>query len=217
LISGLFARHVTRWLSAYHEGVLPAVQASRVAAHLLACQRCNRELGQVRTGARLAARLRPVRQEHAAQAGPSWSELARLLDTPPAPRAVAWRWIPAAALAFIVVAAAAWHRGPVPRAAIAGLGTLEEAAVAAHEQEGADLDGDNRIVRRWIAGQPVTLLVANAPGTGTLTKSIATRTTADGLRVASWTRDDRRYVLVSRLAGETACTICHTTPPGTVL
>jgi anti-sigma factor RsiW len=214
LIFGLCARHVTGWLSAYHEGVLPAAQAGRVAAHLLACQRCNRALAEVRTGARLASRLRPAADE---QAGPSWSELAALLETPPAPRAVAWRWIPAAALAFIVVAAAAWHRGPVPRAAMAGLGPLEEAAVAAHEQETADLDGDTRIVRRWIAGEPVTLLVANAPGTRALTKSIATRTTADGLRVASWTRDDRRYVLVSRLAGETACTICHTAPPGTVL
>jgi hypothetical protein len=214
VIFGLFARHVTGWLSAYHEGVLPAAQASRVAAHLLACQRCNRELALVRTGARLAARLRPTPES---DAGPSWSELAPLLERPAPVRAVAWRWIPAAALAFIVVAGAAWHRGPVPRAAMTSLGALEEVAVAAYQQSGPDPEGDTRVVRRWIAGEPVTLLVASASGPRAPTKTVDYRSTADGLRVASWTRDDRRYVLVSRLAGETACTICHTAPAGTVL
>src|SRR5204863_7746699 len=98
VIAGLFTRHVTRWLSAYCEGVLPAAQASSVAAHVLACPRCNRDLAQVRVGARLAARLRPDAGSPPG-AGPSWSELAPLLAAPEAarPRIPVWRWAPALA------------------------------------------------------------------------------------------------------------------------
>jgi hypothetical protein len=106
-----------------------------------------------------------------------------------------------------------WQRGPGPRVASAASAALEDAAVAAYLQPGGD---DPRVVRRFIAGEPVTLLVDEAPGRAPSAKTIRYRT-VDDLRVASWIRDDRRYVLVSRLAGDTACTICHAAPAGTVL
>jgi anti-sigma factor RsiW len=209
--SGLFG-HVTRWLSAYCDGVLSAPQASRVAAHVLACQRCHRELALVRTGSRLAARLQPAADDPPPADLPTWSDLGPLLDARPSPRAALWRWVPAAALAVVVSGAALGHRGPLPGAASASVPPLEEVAAAAHRGETPDLAGDQFLVRRWIAGEPVTLMVADAGGTAgppARAKQVSHRI-IDDLQVASWTRNDRRYVLVSRLAGDAACSICHT-------
>lgn len=210
----IFGRHVTRWLSPYCEGVLPAPQASHVAAHLLACQRCHRELAFVRAGSRLAARMQPASESSGSDL-PCWSDLGPLLDTPPArASAMLWSWAPAVALALVVTSAVLWQRSPAPRTATAGPAqALEEVAVAAYRGESLspESSGAERLVRRWIAGEPVTLVVGDAdfgtrrPGP----KQISYRT-ADNLHLASWTRDDRRYVLVSRLAGDAACAICHT-------
>jgi hypothetical protein len=210
----IFGRHVTRWLSPYCEGVLPAPQASHVAAHLLACQRCHRELAFVRAGSRLAARLRPATESSGSDL-PRWSDLAPLLDAPPALAfARLWNWAPAVALALVVTSAVLWHRTPAPRAAMADRApALEEVAVAAHRNESppAQSAGTERLVRRWVAGELVTLVMGDADGgTGRRGPKQISRRTVDNLHLASWTRDDRRYVLVSRLGGDAACTICHT-------
>jgi anti-sigma factor RsiW len=251
---GWFARHETRWLSPYCDGVLPAPQASRVAAHVLACQRCHRELALVRTGTRLAARLVAAAGLTATQM-PDWSEIGPRLDERPAVPATGWRWLPAAALVLLAVAGAL-HRRPVPRAPVADVPSpLEEAAVAAHDSSALEMRaGDERQVRRWISdhlgldvslpldiagrtvsgarrigeggvavalalrGEPVTLAVAPAPSTRPAAgpKQISYRTIGE-LQVASWTRNDRRYVLASKLAGEAACSICHDPPSGRLL
>jgi anti-sigma factor RsiW len=210
----IFGRHVTRWLSPYCEGILPAPQASHVAAHLLACQRCHRELAFVRTGSRLAARLRPATLPPGSDL-PCWSDIGPLLDAPAARvSAPLWSWAPAVALALVVTSGMLWHRTPAPRAAMAvPAPALEEVAVAAYRGESPPPGSPvvERLVRRWIAGEPVTLVVGAAdPGTRqTGPKQIGHRT-IDNLHLASWTRDDRRYVLVSRLTADAACTICHT-------
>jgi hypothetical protein len=210
----MFGRHVTRWLSPYCEGVLPAPQASHVAAHVLACQRCHRELAFVRTGSRLAARMRPAPEPSGSDL-PCWGDLGPLLDARSAPRpAPLWSWVPAVALALVVTSALLWHRTPAPRAATAGPApTLEEVAVAAYRgiSLSPESSGTERLVRRWIAGEAVTLVVGDAdPRTRQQGPKQIRYRTIDNLRLASWTRDDRRYVLVSRLAGDAACTICHT-------
>jgi anti-sigma factor RsiW len=211
--------HVTRWLSAYCEGVLPPAEAGRVAAHVLACQRCHRELTLVRTGARLAARLRPAPTDDPPSALPAWGDLVPLLDGPPA-RTLAWlpnlsfsfsaifRWAPAMAMAVLLTSAALVHRGPLPHAAIAPA-PLEEVALAAHRGGAPELTGDERLVRRWIAGEPVTLIEGASGAAPVRTKQVTYRM-VDDLQVASWTLQDRRYVLVSRLSGDAACTVCHT-------
>jgi anti-sigma factor RsiW len=206
---GLFGRHVTRWLSAYCEGVLPAPQSSRIAAHLLACQRCRRELDLARTGVALAGRLRPTAMAAAAPAGmPSWGELGPLLEDRAPARLSLLRWAPVAALALLVVGGALW-KGTARSRGGAFPATLEETALAAHRGSGLELRPDERVVRRWIAGEPVTLVEAPSPIDRPGRKRIDYRTIGD-LRLASWTQDDRHYVLVSRLPGEAACTVCHT-------
>jgi anti-sigma factor RsiW len=213
VIFELFSPHVTRWLSAYCEGVLPAPVAGRVAAHVLGCQRCHRELALVRTGAALAARLGPGEPSEAEL--PSWSDLAPLLDEPGPARPQLWRWIPATAVALLIVAGglALRHR------ALSATGAIEQEAVAVHRGAPLTLPPGERVVRRWIAGEPVTLLVAGAAASSETprvavqpalaTKPIRYRS-VDDLQVASWTSNDRRYVLVSPLAGDAACSICHT-------
>jgi anti-sigma factor RsiW len=207
---GLFARHVDRWLSAYCEGVLPAAQASQVAAHVLACQRCHRELALVRTGTQLAAQLRPNPNLTPTEL-PAWSDLAPLLDQESPARAPFLRWAPVFALVVVVMGGLLWHGAGAPAShAAASPPSLEEVALAAH-RGATPLSADERVVRRWVAGQPVTLLETGARGplTASAPKQVSYRT-IDDLQVATWSRSDRQYVLVSRLTGEAACTICHT-------
>lgn len=49
--------HVTKKLAAFHDGELPPAEASRVAEHLLRCERCRAEHDEIRLGAAFAERL----------------------------------------------------------------------------------------------------------------------------------------------------------------
>ena len=237
----MFLRHPRRWLAPYAEGLLRPAQAASVASHVLRCGRCRRALDLVRTGQTLAQGL--VQRE----AAPTWRELAPLLDAP-APRTLApLRWsLAAAAAVAVVVGGLAW-RGPHPVEARASI-ALESLAVAAHRAEAPELrTSDHRLVQPWLdqvvvpatgegrrlegacrlAGgavalgyrlgdQKVTLVIGQAaPGAGH--QAVARRTEGD-LQVASWTRGDRSYALVSRTGGDTACAVCHATAgPAAVL
>lgn len=105
----MFTRHVTKELSAYCNGELSNEQSRRVRGHLLQCERCRREHGEIRLGVRLAERL-PLA---AAPAG-MWNEIEALLDqgsrTPAqesrAPRLrFGFNWIQVAAVAGVLVVA----------------------------------------------------------------------------------------------------------------
>lgn len=60
----MFGQHVTDQLTPYAHGELPAPEASRVAAHLDACERCRRELAEISHSIRLIQNL----NKHAAPA-----------------------------------------------------------------------------------------------------------------------------------------------------
>jgi len=85
----MFRRHVTKRISAYVNGELPAEESRRVAEHLLECSRCRQEHDLVKFGASLAGQLPRV-----SAPAEMWGELERLLDAEPAKPAVqpAGRW-----------------------------------------------------------------------------------------------------------------------------
>jgi anti-sigma factor RsiW len=236
-------RHVTGWLAAYAEGLLPTARAAAVATHVLRCPRCRRSLEQVRAGQQHLTRLAP-----AGAGAPSWAELAPLLDDLPSFRPSPFRWAFAAAAAALVVAGGLAWRGPRPHAAGAAL-SLEAAALEVHRSGALALRStEAAVVERWLADQgadlrlppstdhrrlegatrlpggalalayrldeqPVTLVFTNAPGGGP--KTIARR--GDGtLQVASWNQGNRAYALVSGLRTP-ACTVCHASEGGAAL
>src|SRR2546423_5745432 len=53
----MFAKHVSKKLSAYCNGELKGDEARQVAEHVMVCQRCRRELDEVKLGVRLAETL----------------------------------------------------------------------------------------------------------------------------------------------------------------
>lgn len=53
----MFAKHVTKDLSAYCHGELSPQDASGVAEHLIGCSRCRMEFEEIRLGVKLAGRL----------------------------------------------------------------------------------------------------------------------------------------------------------------
>jgi hypothetical protein len=62
-----------------------------------------------------------------------------------------------------------------------------------------------------LGGDPVTLLVADAPSATTGPKHITSRRMGD-LTIATWARGGRRYALVSPPRGDAACVLCHAGP-----
>jgi anti-sigma factor RsiW len=71
--------HVTKRLSAYCDGELPAAERARVAAHLAACARCRAEYEEVRLGVALASHLETVPAPDTL-----WSRVEAELDSPAA-------------------------------------------------------------------------------------------------------------------------------------
>ena len=53
----MFSKHVSKDLSAYLHGELPADQMRRVAEHLIGCERCRPELEEIKLGVKLAEQL----------------------------------------------------------------------------------------------------------------------------------------------------------------
>src|SRR5689334_9901442 len=103
----MFTEHVDKELSPYCNGELEDAESRRVAAHLLACERCRRGYDQIRLGVRLAEQL-PMLSAPAEM----WSDIEASLDaqaSKPAAKAerAGWftgqplRWATAALLLLI--------------------------------------------------------------------------------------------------------------------
>jgi putative zinc finger protein/FecR-like protein len=71
----MFAKHVTKDLSAYCHGELSPRDASRVAEHLIGCQQCRAEFEEIKLGVRFAERLPEI-----AAPDSLWNDLEVLLD-----------------------------------------------------------------------------------------------------------------------------------------
>lgn len=71
----MFNKHVVKKLSAYCHGELPAEESSRVGEHLLVCERCRKEYGDIKLGVQLAGQLPIVEAPKEL-----WSEIDALLD-----------------------------------------------------------------------------------------------------------------------------------------
>src|SRR5690242_6408669 len=71
----MFTEHVEKELSPYCNGELADTESRRVAAHLLACERCRRGYDQIRLGVRLAEQL-PMLSAPAEM----WDDIEALLD-----------------------------------------------------------------------------------------------------------------------------------------
>ncbi len=69
--------HVTKRLSAYSDGELPAAERVRVEAHLAACARCRTEYEEVRLGVALASHLETVPAPETL-----WGRIEAELDSP---------------------------------------------------------------------------------------------------------------------------------------
>ncbi|HXE91527.1 MAG TPA: zf-HC2 domain-containing protein [Terriglobales bacterium] len=157
----MFERHVSCLLSAYCHGEISTQDAERVQQHLRECDRCRRELDQVRLGVSLARQL-PLM---AAPAG-LWEQVHRRLDEAPPPERTArsfWlRPVPlaaAAVLSFAVLSIFWYYRWREPlhlTVASTPLSTLESAALDQHR---ALLSGDQSLdyfardpldLRQWV-------------------------------------------------------------------
>lgn len=53
----MFSKHVTKDISAYCHGELPAEESRRFAEHLIACAKCRREFEEIKLGVKLAEQL----------------------------------------------------------------------------------------------------------------------------------------------------------------
>jgi hypothetical protein len=76
-----------------------------------------------------------------------------------------------------------------------------------HLEGAARLAGGAVALAYRLGNEPVTLVMAAAAGTAD--RKRISRRTEGALEVASWTRGNRSYALVSRLRGAAACTLCH--------
>jgi hypothetical protein len=56
----MFSKHVTRDISAYCHGELPADESRRFAEHVIACAKCRREFEEIKQGIKLAEQLPQV-------------------------------------------------------------------------------------------------------------------------------------------------------------
>jgi hypothetical protein len=233
----MFFRHPRRWLAPYAEGLLRPAQASAVASHVLRCQGCHRALDLVRAGQTLATRLAPARSAPPTwselaplldappprSVAPFRWALAAAAAVAIAAGGLAWRGparVEASASAPLAALALETHRKGLdlpagdPRLA-EWLADLPLPAPDDDEDNRRTLEGASRLAEGAFAigyrlgGEKVTLLLGRA-SSATARKLVSRRTEGD-LQVASWTMGGRSYALVSRLRGDTACTVCHAT------
>lgn len=117
----MFSQHVSQKLSAYCHGELRVEESRRVAGHLINCQRCRRELEEIKQGISLAEQL-----PHVAAPPDMWKEIEDALqqrsrsvlsDAKPALRRFAFDWcLTAVACAVLLLTfSAAWFFTRQPR------------------------------------------------------------------------------------------------------
>ena len=100
----MFTRHVTKLLTRYADGELPAASVQRVETHLAACARCRSAL----EGIRLSARL--VRQLHLVNAPPTvWNGIAGALsEKRPMDARRSWAWAVASVAVLTAIGGGYW-------------------------------------------------------------------------------------------------------------
>ena len=111
----MFSQHVSQELSAYCQGELAEQESRRVAEHLINCQRCRRELEEVKQGISLAEQL-----PRATAPANMWSEIEAALkersrpalpDVKPSLRhrfAFDWRTVAAFCTVLLLAFSATW-------------------------------------------------------------------------------------------------------------
>src|SRR5262252_10668866 len=110
----MFRRHVSKYLSAFTQDELPTEQSSSVAAHLRNCDRCRKELDEIRWGISLAKHLTtlpaPSGLSNAMQAVFDSGNLSAPVSG--RPRALRARWvvIPVAAVIVAVLGSVLWYK-----------------------------------------------------------------------------------------------------------
>lgn len=142
----MFNKHVTKLLSAYCNGELSPEQSRRVAEHLLACDRCRNEHGEIGLGVQLARQL-PL----ASAPAEMWSEIEAQLDNqsrkpilrPQASRNLAFDWYRVAAFSAMLLIVSAIGVLLVRRSHEGPPGQPQE--VAGESWEVASLSGTIRI------------------------------------------------------------------------
>jgi hypothetical protein len=232
----MFGRHPIRWLAPYAEGLVDTAHASGIAGHILCCTRCRRALELVRAGQALAGKLpevpdaAPSWSELAplldAPARPTpafrWT-FAAAAALAVAVGGLAWRGfgpVEARASGPLEMAALEAHQsgafelrsgdaGEIQRWAADQAGLELSAPPSSGERQlqgAARLAGGGVALEYRLGTEPVTLVIAAA--TATAERKRITRRSEGALEVASWTRGNRTYALVSRLRGA-ACTVCH--------
>jgi len=109
----MFSKHVTRDISAYCHGELPAEESRRFAEHIISCAKCRGEFEQIKLGIKLAEQLPQVPAPDAL-----WSEIEKNLGSErrEAPRHRGSRLRVAAVAALLLVVASVgvwrfWDRG----------------------------------------------------------------------------------------------------------
>ena len=80
----MFAKHVSKDLSAYCHGELPPAASRRLAEHLIACPRCRLEFEEIKLGVKFAEQLPALSAPDSL-----WADLEMLLDAAPAPQEAA--------------------------------------------------------------------------------------------------------------------------------
>src|SRR6185436_18274408 len=100
----MFARHVTKDISAYCHGELSTEESKQFAEHIIACARCRSRYEEVKLGIKLAEQLPTLSApDHL------WRDLEPLLAKQAAPaerppRSWTWTWQVNAAAAAVLVA-----------------------------------------------------------------------------------------------------------------
>ena len=103
----MFSKHVTRDISAYCHGELPAEESRRFAEHIIACAKCRREFEEIKLGIKLAEQLPQLSAPE-----PLWSGIEAQLDGPARieVRRRSWqlRYVAVAAVLLVVGGLGVW-------------------------------------------------------------------------------------------------------------
>lgn len=109
----MFSKHVTKDISAYCHGELPAEESRRFAEHIISCAKCRREFEEIKLGIKLAEQLPQLRAPESL-----WTGIEAQLGGPARIEVKRRSWQPryaAVAAALLVVASLGvwrfWGRG----------------------------------------------------------------------------------------------------------
>ncbi|HYO91631.1 MAG TPA: FecR domain-containing protein [Pyrinomonadaceae bacterium] len=125
----MFSQHVSQELSAYCQGELAEQESRQVAEHLVGCQRCRRELEEIKLGISLAEQLprasAPANMWNEIEAALREQSRSALSDVKPSSGrrfVFDWRLVAAACVVMLLAFSAAWFftRQPNSKTQLAG-------------------------------------------------------------------------------------------------